>query len=211
MQSPVTTAFRVVVMLSCLIAIPAVAICGKSLPGTLRGLIEWGWHSRAVSVSEGAVDESSASPSPHKLDEVPSPASLAADSGDPATGVLAPELPPPTPRSTAIPRDTAGLMTSHEVPARLPEVGYRVPLAPTGERPEPSDQLTRVRQRLLQLGATYCRLETWGSRQQLFRFYCRVAIADSPRYTRYFEATDVQPLVAMDEVLAEVEAWRLGH
>ena len=68
-----------------------------------------------------------------------------------------------------------------------------------------------IQERLRGLGATYYRLESWGSQQPLFRFQCEMALDESPHLTRHFEATDGDPLRAMSKVLAEVEAWKAGH
>lgn len=78
-------------------------------------------------------------------------------------------------------------------------------LAEASDRTAPD--FVQIQQRLQELGATYYRLETWGKRQ-LFRFHCRMSIrADSP-YTRHFEATDTDPLKAMQRVLDQIETWR---
>jgi hypothetical protein len=61
------------------------------------------------------------------------------------------------------------------------------------------------------LGAVYYLLEAWGNQEQLYRFYCKMAIGGNTSYTRYFEATDVDPLTAMGKVLREVEAWRAAQ
>ena len=72
------------------------------------------------------------------------------------------------------------------------------------------DQFTYIQERLRELGATYYLLESWGSREQLYRFYCKVAVGGNPNYTHYFEATDSDPLQAMGQVLRQVEGWRAG-
>ena len=72
------------------------------------------------------------------------------------------------------------------------------------------DQFTYIQARLRELGATYYLLESWGSREQLYRFYCKVAVGGNPNYTHYFEATDSDPLQAMAQVLRQVEGWRAG-
>ena len=91
---------------------------------------------------------------------------------------------------------------------RTPEV--------TGVPASPGDvaglgRFTRIERRLRQLGATYYLLESWGTENQLFRFHCRMAIADRPHQNRYFEATDKDPLEAMERVLQEVQRWRFGR
>lgn len=67
-----------------------------------------------------------------------------------------------------------------------------------------------VQGRLQSLGATYYLLESWGNRQELYRFQCRVAVGKNTDYTHYFEATDADPLQAMLQVLRQVESWREG-
>ena len=69
-------------------------------------------------------------------------------------------------------------------------------------------QFASIEGRLRQLGATYYMLESWGDQEQLYRFYCRVAVGGNANYTRYFEATHFEPLAAMTEVLNQVETWR---
>ncbi|MCX7428077.1 MAG: hypothetical protein NTW96_20915 [Planctomycetia bacterium] len=68
-----------------------------------------------------------------------------------------------------------------------------------------------IQERLRGMGATYYRLESWGSQQPLFRFQCEMALDESPHLTRHFEATDGDPLRAMSKVLAEVEVWKAGR
>jgi hypothetical protein len=62
--------------------------------------------------------------------------------------------------------------------------------------------------RLEQLGAVEPQLAAWGSSGNLYRFSCRAAIADSPRFARHFEAVAAQPLVAVEQVVSKVETWR---
>ena len=87
------------------------------------------------------------------------------------------------------------------------------PGAPMAELPPPAaaaaeGRVIAIEQRLRQLGSTHSLLEPWGSRGQLFRFHCKVAIGGNPNWNRYFEATDADRLRAMTRVLGEVEAWR---
>ena len=68
-----------------------------------------------------------------------------------------------------------------------------------------ADPFHRIQDRLRQLGATYYLLESWGNQQQMYRFYCKMAIGGSADYTRCFEATNSNPLQAMRQVLQQVE------
>jgi hypothetical protein len=80
--------------------------------------------------------------------------------------------------------------------------------AETGNQGE---SLPRIQQRLRELGSTYSLLESWGNQGQLYRFYCKMAIGGNANYTRYFEATDSDPVRVMNRVLQQVEAWRAGQ
>lgn len=73
------------------------------------------------------------------------------------------------------------------------------------------DRFSVMQSRLKQLGATYTLLESWGSKGDLYRFYCKLAIGGNVNYTRYFEATDPDSFSAMAKVLQQVEAWRAGR
>ena len=71
-----------------------------------------------------------------------------------------------------------------------------------------SSDVDDIPNRLQQLGATYYVLESWGNDQQLYRFYCKMAVTESADYTHCFEATDADPHQAMQRVLRQVESWR---
>ena len=97
----------------------------------------------------------------------------------------------------------------------VPQSGDPIPEV-SDVRASPGDaaglkRFTRIERRLRQLGATYYLLESWGTEGQLFRFHCRMAIGGWPHRNRYFEATDKDPLEAMEQVLQEVQLWRFGH
>jgi hypothetical protein len=73
-----------------------------------------------------------------------------------------------------------------------------------------ADASQDIQQRLKELGTIYYRLESWGNRQQLYRFCCRMAVGEDADYTHYFEAVDADPLRAMRQVLQQVETWKEG-
>jgi hypothetical protein len=62
--------------------------------------------------------------------------------------------------------------------------------------------------RLNQLGIRTFRL-TPNSGQNGYRFVCLVTSVDDPRISRRFEAESVDPLIAVGDVLAQVEDWNL--
>jgi hypothetical protein len=71
-----------------------------------------------------------------------------------------------------------------------------------------SDSLPPLYSRLEELGASDPELGTWGSTGQMYRFCCRAALADTPAFARHFEAVAAEPLAAVEQVVAKVEAWR---
>jgi hypothetical protein len=99
--------------------------------------------------------------------------------------------------------------SAEESPGVRPE-GIAPGAAPAPRRADPQmGEFQEIQQRLQDLGATYYRLETWAGRSQ-FRFHCRMAVRDNSHYSRNFEATDADPMVAMRRVLEQVERWRSG-
>ena len=58
---------------------------------------------------------------------------------------------------------------------------------------------------LKSMGAAYFRLETWGD---VSEFRCEMPLPDAPRYHAFFEATDHDPLQAMQQVLEKVRHWK---
>ena len=72
------------------------------------------------------------------------------------------------------------------------------------------DRFTQIQEELRARGATYYLLETWGSDGSLYRFHCKMAVDGEAGYTRQFEATDGDPLRAMEWVLSEIAAWQRG-
>ncbi len=83
-----------------------------------------------------------------------------------------------------------------------------LPTTPPVAGPDHFNQLER---RLREYGAVYYLLETWGNDGELYRFHCKMAIANNPNLTRQFEATHREALQAMTQVLEQIEAWRAGR
>jgi hypothetical protein len=138
----------------------------------------------------------------------------------PAAGVTSSHPSAPNPAASdaaAGPNASAWMMPAQQPHEMLPAAQgthQRGAVVPAGEPATQAagalDQFTFIQDRLRKLGATYYLLESWGSRQDLYRFYCKMAIGGNPNYTRHFEATHSEPLRAMALVLKQVEAWRTG-
>lgn len=96
------------------------------------------------------------------------------------------------------------------VSASAPSVAVAPGIAPPASGQGANERFAQVQERLRALGATYYLLETWGHDGTLFRFHCKMAVAEDPNYTRQFEATDTDALRAMEWVLDQVVRWREG-
>jgi len=174
MQSSVTTAFRALTMLACMVGITALAMYGTSWSEILDKFRNLDWPSMLT------------------------PASASTQAENNEAGRFAPFRPTVGPGFCSTPLQAA---QAGETPA--PQVFFeRTPDLPMG--------FSDIQLRLRELGATYYLLETWGSQRQLYRFYCRMAVGGNVDFTRYFEATDADPLQAMLQVLRQVETLKGG-
>jgi hypothetical protein len=80
------------------------------------------------------------------------------------------------------------------------------------EAPEvPEAELLALYSRLEGLGIVEPRLATWGNDGQLYRFSCRVAVDGTAGLQRNFEAVAAEPGLAVEQVVAKVEAWRAAQ
>ena len=198
-------------MLSCLIAIPLVALFGTSPPDVVKMLREgrFGGDSTSPREAYGEAPRFVGSRT-----DVPPTASVPGPADQPQWGMR----PASSPRGDTPRNAAAGRQPSGTIPASYDAPPKRLAppaIAGSAVEPHPSnigdERFERIQQRLRRLGATYYLLEAWGSEDQLFRFHCRMALAGSPGATRHFEATDRDPFEAMSRVLREVEAWRAGR
>jgi hypothetical protein len=213
-------------MLACLVTVPLIAIFGKSLPEMARSLLAGrrpvqtapacgsaGAAPRFAPLS--AIDWASAGRSQRALlDRRTGRGQGATPSSRQAMGAMNSGVIPAGYEHAAGTTSAPGLPggACNEVCTPGP-AGARVPSnqrSPQLLAPSADDQFTTIQQRLRQLGATYYLLESWGSQQELYRFYCRIGIGGSRNVTRYFEATDSKPLQAMIQVLEQAETWRAG-
>ena len=211
MKSSAAVAGRALIMLACVVGIPALALSDASWSEMLKKLQDFRWPA--------ILDLASASTSA-SLDEAPrfTPSN---STGTPATGrrpaALAPtEAPSPIGQIPAVVAASSAVVPAgyQEGPAALAAIPPSTNTAgenATGAAPSAADPFHSVPDRLRQLGATYYLLESWGNNRQIFRFYCKMAVGGNADYTRYFEATHSDPLQAMLQVLRQVEKWREGR
>ena len=213
-QSSVVVVFRALVMMACLIAIPLAALFGASLPEALKAIQQGRWPTLSR-VAQASADGGNSSEEPARFEPTPRAAPIP---GAAATALSAPTAasepvqdaaaPRPSSMQAALPKEGSPL-ASPVVPANFVNVEDRPPaMAPRdGRGDSPADPFTRIQDRLRSLGATYYCLEAWGGQQQLYRFYCQMAVGGNANYTRYFEKIESTPLRAMTAVLQQVEAW----
>jgi hypothetical protein len=184
-------------MLACVVGIPVVALSGASWSEMVKKLQDFRWP---------AVLGMASASSPAPLEAVPGPIPLSV-AGPPSPGGPGPVLPPaaelPAQDSSAgvVP---AGYQAAEATPQNVGAAG------PIDSAALAADPFHAIQDRLRRLGATYYLLESWGNRDQVYRFYCKMAVGGSADYTRCYEATHADPLEAMRQVLRQVEAQTDG-
>jgi len=202
MQSSAGVAGRALIMLACVVGIPALAMSGTSWSEILKKLQDLRWPTildRASASTPAATD------APHPM--------ASFDATAPTTGrelSLAPVWQAPS----AGPANSGVVPASYQTPVDS-QTSAPPPIAPAGQNAPAatslgSDPFHSIQDRLKELGATYYLLESWGNQQQMYRFYCRMAIGGNPNYTHYFEAMEPDPVQAMLGVLRQVETWHQG-
>jgi len=102
----------------------------------------------------------------------------------------------PQPLTSAAPFVPLGRREIEAAPPGEPRIGAQT-----------ISRLQQIRQRLEELGAEYVVVD-YQSDQGPYRFCCRMLIDERSRFTRLFEATSVDPLIAAEQVLRDVESWR---
>lgn len=119
------------------------------------------------------------------------------------------KLAPKVPKDVTSPPDAAGSPLERHVEPGFVESGGTelVERLPPAESAIDSIHFDALQKRLQDLGAAYFRLEDTGSSQARYRFHCEVPLPGNSTYQRPFEQEDMDPLRAMERVVAEVEVW----
>lgn len=184
-ESPATMAFRVLVMLFFVVAIPVAALVGTPLTSWVQKVLE---HQLGIEFGAGAkVETADAPPSATPPQPVQVPANA---------------MPAPQP--------VGGAVQTNYVPAPQ-EVAPNSGDPAGAKRLLESNDFSAIQTHLRQLGAVHSQLETWGADGKLYRFHCRVSLNGSQNLVRFFEARHADPAQAMAEVMRQVEAWRQGR
>ena len=109
-------------------------------------------------------------------------------------------------RTTPKPRRSRAAAVQQAVaPRRPPETAALVGQS-NPDSVLPTDHFRFIQNRLRQLGAAYFRLETITNSRK-YHFFCRIDAARDGQSGTHFEATRLDPVDAMDAVLAKAESW----
>lgn len=89
-------------------------------------------------------------------------------------------------------------------------------ITPLGATSAPATNVTDDRvhtliSRLEQLGGSDPKVAPWGSSGRLFRCSCQAPLANSSAVRQHFESVAVEPALAVEQVVAKVEAWRTAQ
>lgn len=194
---------RAIFLLGFIVAMPVLA-----LPSVARRIDEWLYGAPPADFGRPPVpppltDEPIApvarsSVAPARFDETsPAPQSLTPQSyvqQASATGRYEPAIPPPV--SVSSPFAPVAVHPATLPPAAEPQIDERT-----------IARLQQIRQRLEELGAEYVLVDTQDSGR--FRFHCRMLVDGRSRATRSFEGSSFDPVAAGEQVLGDVERWRV--
>jgi hypothetical protein len=188
-----TTLYRAIVM----IVTGVIVVKGWQLYGPSTDQVKAG-ALRALEVAEDALDRSD-EPAVKSGGLVADPREAAPPFG--TTYDIAATAPPTTApplMGTQFPADQPNLSmdSSNNMPKLAAAEAVRLPALLT---------------RLEGLGAADPQLAAWGSSGELYRFCCRANVGDSANLARHFESVAVEPLMAVEQVIAKLEAWRTAQ
>jgi hypothetical protein len=196
-----TTIFRAVIM----VVVGAVAVKGWQLYGPTNEQVKK-TVAQAIELAKSVLpteetQNKSATPDPRsaapQFGASQAPPTLTAQAPASSGQTEAPKLLPST--------DVVPSTTLNQTPAAPPPAASVQPQTASGDR------MRELMARLQQLGAADTNLAPWGNTGRLYRFSCRAPLARTPAMTQHFESVAGEPTVAVEEVLAKVEAWRVAE
>jgi hypothetical protein len=131
-----------------------------------------------------------------------------------ATGSPVDATPPVSAPGLILPLPSADVTTG-DVAAERAGGGNPTPSLPQDDEPgkkdATADDLPALFSQLTAMGVSDQQLTAWGSSGRLHRFSCRAKLVDTPIHTRHFEAVSERPVAAVEQVVAQVEAWRAAQ
>ena len=199
-----TTIFRATVML----AVGAIVFKGWQMYGPPAEQVK-SVAMRAVDMAQAAWKNFQA------LDKAAKPGAEPRGGAPPFAQALQPPTvevaitPPALSTQTLTPSPPAGAIPSTSAPATQTPI---TPLSQTAPATGPNDDRVKaLMSRLEQLGGVDPKLAPWGSSGHLFRCCCQAPLANSPAVTQHFESVAAEPALAVEQVVAKVEAWRTAQ
>ena len=200
-----TTIYRTIMML----AIGAIVVQGWRLYGPSTEQVKSAVVSAIDMAQTAWKNRQPADGTPHSTADSRGTAPLFANTTQPT-----PADPAPPPAATLTPTNPNSVPVDVVPTASIP--ASREPITPPAEKTSQAsnandNRLPALLSRLEQLGAAEPKLAPWGSSGHLYRFCCRAALTDSPSYTRHFESVAAEPALAVEQVVAKVEAWRTAQ
>lgn len=209
MQSQFVVALRALIMLGALVAMPMIALRDVKVPDRVWDLLEQARERIGVLAQNSSANDPPTDTFPPLEFPLRQPVSEIAPGAPLATPLAAQYETPPWTDASAVRHamsdvepwpatPVSHLKTSHEAPAAMPAAHFSAEGNP----------VEAIHQRLRTLGATSFVLETWGASNELYRFQSDVAVHDDPNFHRHFQAIHADAVMAMRDVLQQVEAWR---
>ena len=214
MQSTTTIVCRALVMVFCLIAIPLAALFGTSLPDIVKALGLGGAVITANDRDKGGEAPLFAT----NIPDVADAPELAVEHNNVPwkegnnTMRQAPKVSldmqtvqagftEPAPLYSGQSGSIEGRFATEPLRSERPVVPVAAEATLGG-----IERFEQIQRQLRDLGATYFRLESFGSDRQFYRFQCEMPIGAAGA-VRHFEASSVNSLDAMESVLAEINSW----
>ena len=193
------TVFRAVVMVSVL----AVVVKGWMLYGPSREQVA-SLGVRAIELGDSLLAQFR-EPAPTESDPQVAPPPFVAAPAEPV-GPAAQRL-PPTLTPPPAPSEVQLAAAAEPAAPALAQSATPPPLEPAGS----DARLEAALAQLDQLGVGQHELRPWGTSGQLYRFCCSAAWGNSPGYSRHFEAVATEPVVAVEQVVGQIAAWRAAE
>jgi hypothetical protein len=120
--------------------------------------------------------------------------------------------PPLSTQSTAPTSPAGSIPSATSAPPLMPTPVSQMPSAsgPNARDPK-NDRVQSLLSRLQQLGGSAPKVAAWGSSGHLYRCCCQAPLANSSAATQHFESVAAEPALAVEQVVAKVEAWRTAQ
>jgi hypothetical protein len=118
----------------------------------------------------------------------------------PAAGTVVPSLAPEAPKLVPISDPSQAAVNPTDAPSAA--------APPVATEAAPVNPVQPLLTRLQDLGGIDAQVSEWGASGEFFRCSCRAKLEDTSGLARHFEAVANEPALAVEEVVAKVEAWR---